>query len=72
LKTNFRRRRRLVGELIFEKMRVASGHMQTLPHEIPSTFGRVCPYSPPKYGGRVAYMETLTLITPNESNTSLM
>ena len=29
----------------FEKMGVASRHIQTLPYQIPSTFGQVCPYS---------------------------
>ena len=38
-------RRRLVGGPGFEKMGVASWHKQTLPHQIPSTFGWVYSYS---------------------------
>jgi hypothetical protein len=45
LETGFRRRRRLVSGLGFEKMRVASWHIQNLPHHVPSTFGQVCPHS---------------------------
>ena len=45
LKTGFRRRRRLVGGSGFEKMRVDSWHIQTLPHHISSTLGQVCPHS---------------------------
>ena len=46
LKTNLRRRkRRLLGVLKFEKIRVTNWHIQTLPHQIQSTFGQVCPYS---------------------------
>ena len=48
-KTKFRRRRRrrrrLISELGFEKLKITSWHIQTLPHQIPSTFGWVCPYS---------------------------
>jgi hypothetical protein len=39
------RRRRLVGGPGFEKVKVASWHIQTLPHYIPSTCAWVCPYS---------------------------
>ena len=39
------RRRRLVGGPGFEKMRVDSWHIQTLPDQVPSTFGQVCHYS---------------------------
>ena len=39
------RRRRLVGRPKFEKMGVTSWHIQTLPHQIPSTFGQVFPHS---------------------------
>ena len=46
LKTGFKKkRRRLVDESGFKKMRVASWGTCTLPHQIPSTFRRVCPYS---------------------------
>ena len=41
LKTGFRRRTLLRGPG-FEKMVVASWHIQTLLHHISSTFGRVC------------------------------
>ena len=37
--------RRLVSGPKFEKLRVSSWHIRTLPHQIPSTSGRVCPYS---------------------------
>ena len=47
-------RRKLVSGSGFERMGVASWHIQTLPHQIPSTFGWVCPYS--HYD--MAYMET--------------
>ena len=39
------RRRRLVGGIGFEKMGVASWHIRTLSHQIPSTVEQVCPYS---------------------------
>ena len=38
-------RRRLVGGPRFEKMRVVSWHIRTLPHQIPSIFGQFHRYS---------------------------
>ena len=35
----------LISEPQFDKMKVASWHIRTLPHHISSTFGLDCPYS---------------------------
>ena len=60
------RRRRLLGEPGFEKMRVVSWHIQTLPHQIPSSFGRVCPCSHQNMAdGRPTWKLTLSRATSN-------
>ena len=61
LKTGFRRRRRrrkLIGELELLKMGVASWHVRTLSHHVPSTFWVGLSLFMLEFGGRVAYMET--------------
>ena len=44
----------LEGGPKFEKMRVARWDIRTLPHQIPSTFERVNPYSQLEFDGQAA------------------
>ena len=51
----------------FEKMRVASWHIQTLSHLIPSIFEQVCPYSHYNMLGKWSTWK-LTLTPPPHPN----